>query len=76
VAEFVGTALPVTAVVGSGIAPASVPAFVGAELVGLLVGVGLLATLYPHPGAAADLVVVPHNGAAAPPDRKAIGGSL
>jgi arsenate reductase len=48
----------------AGIAPGSVPAFVGAQLVGLLVGVGLIAALYPHAGADADHVVVPHAGSA------------
>ncbi|MFJ8579348.1 aquaporin [Micromonospora sp. NPDC093277] len=43
----------------AGIAPTSVPGFVLAQLVGLAVGVGLLAVLYPDAGAAADQVVVP-----------------
>ncbi|WP_406080175.1 aquaporin [Micromonospora sp. NBC_00858] len=43
----------------AGIAPASVPGFVIAQLVGLAVGVGLLAALYPDAGQAADQVVVP-----------------
>ncbi|SCL14353.1 Glycerol uptake facilitator (Major Intrinsic Protein Family) [Micromonospora nigra] len=43
----------------AGIAPGSVPGFVLAQLVGLAVGVGLLAALYPDAGAAADQVVVP-----------------
>ncbi|SBV24605.1 Glycerol uptake facilitator (Major Intrinsic Protein Family) [Micromonospora krabiensis] len=43
----------------AGIAPASVPGFVIAQLVGLAVGVGLLAALYPDAGRAADQVVVP-----------------
>ncbi|MEG3636044.1 MIP/aquaporin family protein [Micromonospora palythoicola] len=43
----------------AGIAPGSVPGFVVAQLVGLAVGVGLLAALYPDAGAAADQVVVP-----------------
>jgi glycerol uptake facilitator-like aquaporin len=47
----------------AGIAPPSVPAYVGAQLVGLLVGVGLIMALYPHAGAAADDVVVPHDTA-------------
>ncbi len=45
----------------AGIAPASVPAYVGAQLVGLLVGVALIVALYPNAGAAADDVVVPHD---------------
>ncbi|GAA4571827.1 MIP/aquaporin family protein [Micromonospora coerulea] len=43
----------------AGIAPASVPGFVIAQLVGLAVGIGLLAALYPDAGEAADQVVVP-----------------
>ncbi|WP_089012044.1 aquaporin [Micromonospora inositola] len=43
----------------AGIAPASVPGFVIAQLVGLAVGIGLLAALYPDAGQAADQVVVP-----------------
>jgi arsenate reductase len=43
----------------AGIAPASVPGFVGAQLVGLVVGLGLLAVLYPRPGAGVEQVVVP-----------------
>jgi glycerol uptake facilitator-like aquaporin len=47
----------------AGIAPASVPGFVIAQLIGLLVGVGLLVALYPNVGAAADQVVVEHDAA-------------
>ncbi len=47
----------------AGIAPASVPAYVGAQLVGLLVGVGLILALYPNAGENADEVVVPHESA-------------
>ncbi|MEH0929771.1 MIP/aquaporin family protein [Micromonospora sp. CPCC 205558] len=43
----------------AGIAPTSVPGFVIAQLVGLVVGLGLLAALYPDAGRAADHVVVP-----------------
>jgi glycerol uptake facilitator-like aquaporin len=45
----------------AGIAPASVPGYVVAQLVGLLVGVGLVVALYPHAGANAAAVVVPHE---------------
>jgi glycerol uptake facilitator-like aquaporin len=45
----------------AGIAPASVPAYVGSQLVGLLVGVALIAVLYPDVGDSADAVVVPHD---------------
>ena len=44
----------------AGIAPASVPGFVIAQLVGLLVGVGLLLALYPDAGRTADEVVAGH----------------
>jgi arsenate reductase len=49
----------------AGIAPASVPGFVGAQLVGGLVAIGVIRTLYPDvtPAEAAD-VVVPHDLAA------------
>ena len=46
----------------AGIAPASVPAFVGAQLVGLLIGVGIVRFLYPDIARATDDVVVPHAG--------------
>jgi glycerol uptake facilitator-like aquaporin len=42
----------------AGIAPASVPAFIVAQVVGAAIGVGLLVALYPHVGRAADRVVV------------------
>ncbi|HLL64818.1 MAG TPA: MIP/aquaporin family protein [Micromonosporaceae bacterium] len=47
----------------AGIAPASVPGFVAAQLVGLVVGAGLVAALYPHAGADAGAVIVPHGAA-------------
>jgi glycerol uptake facilitator-like aquaporin len=47
----------------AGIAPASVPGFVVAQLVGLLIGVGLVVALYPHAGDKGDAVVVPHDDA-------------
>jgi glycerol uptake facilitator-like aquaporin len=46
----------------AGIAPASVPGFVIAQLVGLAVGTGLLLALYPDAGQTADQVVVPTDG--------------
>jgi arsenate reductase len=49
----------------AGIAPTSVPGFVLAQIVGLAVGVGLLAALYPDAGTAADQVVVPTDEDAA-----------
>ena len=45
----------------AGIAPPSVPAFVGAQVAGLLIGIALIVALYPTAGAAADDVVVPHD---------------
>ena len=45
----------------AGIAPASVPGFVGAQLVGLLAGAGLVALLYPDAAVVADEVVVPRE---------------
>ncbi|WP_436971204.1 aquaporin [Micromonospora chersina] len=44
----------------AGIAPASVPGFVAAQLVGGLVAVAALAAWYPHAVESADAVVVPH----------------
>jgi glycerol uptake facilitator-like aquaporin len=44
----------------AGIAPASLPGFVIAQIVGATVGVGLLALLYPRAGRAADEVLTPH----------------
>jgi Major intrinsic protein len=45
----------------AGIAPASVLPFVLAQLVGAVLGLGLVLVLYPDAPAAADQVVVPHN---------------
>lgn len=45
----------------AGIAPASVPGFVLAQLAGLVVGVALTLVLYPDAGTRADDVVVPHS---------------
>jgi len=50
----------------AGIAPASVPPFVLAQLVGLVFGVAVIAVLYPGAGLSADDVVVPHGGDSAP----------
>jgi glycerol uptake facilitator-like aquaporin len=43
----------------AGVEPASVPGFIVAQIIGLLVGVGLLLALYPSVGRKADDVVVP-----------------
>ena len=53
----------------AGIAPASVPGFVAAQLTGLAVGVGLLLALYPGVQRAADHVLVAHDTAAPASDR-------
>lgn len=45
----------------AGIAPGSVAPFIGMQLLGLIVGVGLTLALYPDAGAKADDVVVPHS---------------
>jgi len=46
----------------AGIAPASAPVFVAAQLVGLAVGVVVTLGLYPDVSASADDVVIPHAG--------------
>jgi arsenate reductase len=55
----------------AGIAPLSVPGFVAAQLVGLGVGLGLIALLYPTAADIADDLIVPHKpteSAATPPE--------
>jgi glycerol uptake facilitator-like aquaporin len=52
----------------AGIAPASVPAFVVAQLVGAALGVVALVALYPRVGVAAGDAVVPHDAQAAAAD--------
>ena len=47
----------------AGIAPSSVPGYVVAQFVGLLVGAGLVVALYPGVGKSADEVVVAHEDA-------------
>jgi len=44
----------------AGIDPTSVPGFIAAQIVGALIGLGLIAALYPDTAANADDVVVPH----------------
>jgi glycerol uptake facilitator-like aquaporin len=55
----------------AGINPASVPGYLIAQLVGLIVGTGLLVALYPNAGAAAGEVTVPREEAGAAPIRAA-----
>lgn len=45
----------------AGIDPTSVPGFIAAQIVGGLLGLGLLVALYPHPERGVDDVVVPHH---------------
>ena len=45
----------------AGIAPASAPAFIAMQLIGLGVGVAIILALYPDAGTKADDVVVPHR---------------
>jgi glycerol uptake facilitator-like aquaporin len=45
----------------AGIAPASVPGFVVAQLVGAAVGVGLVLALFPSAASTADDIVLPHT---------------
>jgi glycerol uptake facilitator-like aquaporin len=44
----------------AGIAPSSAPGFIGAQIVGTLIGLALIVALYPDAAANADNVVVPH----------------
>ncbi|MGK2875795.1 MAG: aquaporin family protein, partial [Mycobacterium sp.] len=45
----------------AGIAPASVPAFVAMQLIGLGVGIAVVLALYPDAGESADEVVIPKS---------------
>jgi glycerol uptake facilitator-like aquaporin len=45
----------------AGIAPSSAPGFIAAQIVGALVGLALIITLYPDAAQTADEVVVPHH---------------
>jgi glycerol uptake facilitator-like aquaporin len=45
----------------AGIAPASVPGFVVAQLVGTAVGLGLLLILFPSAARTADVAVLPRS---------------
>jgi glycerol uptake facilitator-like aquaporin len=53
----------------AGIAPASVPGFIVAQLVGLALGIAVTAALYPSAGLSADDVIVPHNRDTIPDSR-------
>jgi glycerol uptake facilitator-like aquaporin len=45
----------------AGIAPGSAPGFVAAQIVGAVVGLGLIAALYPHSREDTDNLVIPHG---------------
>ena len=45
----------------AGIAPSSVPGFVAAQIVGALIGLALVVTLYPDAAVGADRAVAPHD---------------
>jgi glycerol uptake facilitator-like aquaporin len=45
----------------AGINPTSAPGFIAAQIVGALIGLGLITALYPDAGRTADDVVVPHD---------------
>jgi glycerol uptake facilitator-like aquaporin len=45
----------------AGINPASAPGFIAAQIVGALIGLALIAALYPDAAQTADEVVVPHH---------------
>jgi arsenate reductase len=51
----------------AGIAPASVPGFIAAQLIGATLGLACLLALYPRVGATAGDAVVPHSGATSDP---------
>lgn len=51
----------------AGIAPASVPGFVAAQLVGAAAGLGLLLVLFPFAARTADDVLVPHDSESTSP---------
>jgi len=45
----------------AGIAPTSAPGFIAAQIVGALIGLALIAALYPDAAKTADDVVIPHH---------------
>jgi glycerol uptake facilitator-like aquaporin len=55
----------------AGIAPGSAPGFIAAQIIGALIGLALIATLYPDIAADADDVVVPHHHAGVEPSDSA-----
>ncbi|ULE35305.1 aquaporin [Mycobacterium sp. IDR2000157661] len=54
----------------AGIAPGSAPGFIAAQIIGGLVGLALVAALYPDAAQTADDVVVPHRGPATPAEQR------
>jgi glycerol uptake facilitator-like aquaporin len=53
----------------AGINPSSAPGFIAAQILGALIGLGLIAALYPEAARVADEVVVPHHNTKAPVDQ-------
>lgn len=49
----------------AGIAPASAPLYIAAQIIGALLGLGLVLALFPDAGDTADQAVIPHPGFAA-----------
>jgi glycerol uptake facilitator-like aquaporin len=45
----------------AGIAPSSVLPFIGAQIVGALIGLALVVALYPDAARSADQAVIPHE---------------
>jgi arsenate reductase len=60
----------------AGIAPSSVPAFIGAQILGGALAIAVIKVLYPAitPADAAD-IIVPHDSNAREPDRSAYDGT-
>jgi arsenate reductase len=46
----------------AGIEPSSVPAFLVAQLLAVLVAIAVIRVIYPHIGDVAERVIVPHDG--------------
>ena len=50
----------------AGIAPGSVPLYIGAQIIGAAIGLGLVVALFPQPSAAAEPAVVQHQPSTVP----------
>jgi glycerol uptake facilitator-like aquaporin len=53
----------------AGISPSSAPGFIAAQILGALIGLGLIAILYPEAARLADEVIVPHHTSKTPVDQ-------